>query len=52
MQRREYLELPTEKGTRFYVRREPLKPIYDELEEFLDTNHNMDNLHFARLFEI
>ncbi len=48
MQKREYLELPTEKGTRFYVRREPLKPIYDELEEFLDTNHNMDNLHFAK----
>lgn len=48
MQKREYLELPTEKGTKFYVRREPLIPIYDELEEFIGTNHNMGDLHFAK----
>ena len=48
MQKREYLDLPTEKGTRFYLRKEPLMPIYDELEEFLTTNHNMGNLHFAK----
>ena len=48
MQKREYLDLPTEKGTKFYLRKEPLKPIYAELEEFFTTNHNMGDLHFAK----
>ena len=48
MQKREYLELPTEKGIKFYLRREPLVPIYEELEDFLNFDHNMDNLHFAK----
>lgn len=30
------------------MRKEPLISIYEELEEFLDFDHNMDNLHFAK----
>ena len=48
MQKREYLDLLTEKGQKFYVRREPLIPVYEELEEFLTFDHNMANLHFAK----
>lgn len=44
----EYLELPSEKGQRFFLQRESLIPIYEELEGFLATDHNMDNLHFAK----
>lgn len=48
MQKREYLDLLTEKGNRFYYRRDPLMPIYEELEEFLSDCAEMDNLHFAK----
>ena len=48
MQKREYLNLPSESGPKFYMRKEPLISIYEELEEFLDFDHNMDNLHFAK----
>lgn len=48
MQRREYLNLPTELGPKFYLRKEALNDIYDELEDFLALDNNMNNLHFAK----
>ena len=42
------LDLPMEDGRKFYFRSEPLKGIYDELEEFLECMEGMDDLHFAK----
>ena len=48
MQKREYLDLTTEKGNRFYFRTESLMPVYAELEEFLEFITTMNDLHFAK----
>lgn len=48
MQKREYLDLTTEYGNRFYYRPESLKPMTYELEEYLDGISTMDDLHFAK----
>ncbi len=48
MQKREYLDLTTEKGNRFYFRTESLMPVYEELEEFLEFITTMNDLHFAK----
>ncbi|HIU11763.1 MAG TPA: Fic family protein [Candidatus Onthocola stercorigallinarum] len=42
------LDLPMEDGRKFHFRSEPLKGIYDELEEFLECTEGMDDLHFAK----
>lgn len=48
MQKREYLDLTTEKGNRFYFRMSSLMPVYAELEEFLEFITTMNDLHFAK----
>lgn len=48
MQKRTYLDLPLENGAKFYYREEALQASKDELEEFLEWEQHMNDLHFAK----
>ena len=48
MQKRTYLELPTEVGYKFYYRKEALEEIYYELEEFLEFVKSLNSLDYAK----
>ena len=43
MQKRTYLELPTDVGYKFYYRKKAIDEIYQELEEFLEFVKNIDS---------
>lgn len=48
MQKRTYLELPTDVGYKFYYRKKAIDEIYQELEEFLEFVKNIDSLDYAK----